>query len=385
MNIEHQYLHHFYFISASVDRVCAEALLRGADVFKPGVICASGDIRMDTELEVWGDVTGNFEVDIGDVKGSKRGGKKANNRGCKLSSFKGHLLFIGKGKSLVPKAGALFNENHGVGVEMVELASGRKGVGLHDIGMEGKWFMQNLPSLLPPVSLLSSLTPHSPTPRVLDMCCAPGGKTNHLSCILRDLGHLKQPGVLTCVDRSTKKMVGVRDMLDRAGFENVVTLAGDSQALLGEDGCEEPEFKMGVVNKAKPYPPKTFTHILLDPPCSALGLRPRLQLPSADGVGDYEGYQTGFMHAAAGLLVEGGIMTWSTCTWNPNENEVAVKRIRDEYGFEVIDVGVEHGREGIGGAGLDLSERRMVRRFDWMEEGEEGDGIGFFVAKLRKL
>ena len=44
-----------------VDRVCAEALLRGADVFKPGVICASGDIRMDTELEVWGDVTGNCE------------------------------------------------------------------------------------------------------------------------------------------------------------------------------------------------------------------------------------------------------------------------------------------------------------------------------------
>ncbi|GMI11249.1 hypothetical protein TrRE_jg8153, partial [Triparma retinervis] len=166
--------------SVIVDRVCAEALLRGADVFKPGIICAHGDIRMGTKLQVWGDVTGNFEV--------------------------------------------------------------------------------------------------------LDMCCAPGGKTNHLSCLLRSLSHLS-PGSLTCIDRSLRKMRSVRSMLDLAGFHDVTTLAGDSQGLLGKvPPLEVPKFQPGVVNKAKAFPRGTFTHILLDPPCSAMGLRPRLCLPDSGSV-----------------------------------------------------------------------------------------------------
>ena len=240
--------------------------------------------------------------------------------------------------------------------------------------------MQNLPSLLPSIALFSDLGDGPVS--VLDMCCAPGGKTNHLACILRDWGGEWK---LTCVDRSKKKMSGVREMLDKAGFQNVVTLAGDSSAVLGDGTTIEPDFVPNKVNKTKKFKPESFTHILLDPPCSALGLRPRLYLPGSSDVGDFKEYQSSFLHAASGLIKKGGYVTWSTCTWNPEENEEMVAKARDEYGFEVIDVGVDHGRGGIEGCGLDERERGWVRRFDWMEGGEEGEGIGFFVAKLRKL
>jgi len=70
------------------------------------------------------------------AKTSKRGGRKVNNRGCKLEAFKGHLLHLGMGRSEVGKSGEFFNVQEGVGVTMLALSTGREGFGLNDIGKE---------------------------------------------------------------------------------------------------------------------------------------------------------------------------------------------------------------------------------------------------------
>ena len=87
-------------------------------------------------------------------------------------------------------------------------------------------------------------------------------------------------------------------------------------------------------------------------------------------------------------------MTWSTCTYNPSENEVMVSFILKEYPYmKLADVNSKFGKYGMANAGLTEEERVMVRRFDSSgrddfvcESGVERDAdcVGFFCAKFVK-
>jgi 16S rRNA C967 or C1407 C5-methylase (RsmB/RsmF family) len=76
-------------------------------------------------------------------------------------------------------------------------------------------------------------------------------------------------------------------------------------------------------------------------------------------------------------------MTYSTCTIHVSENEGMVRHILDEYPvMQLVDAGIDIGRSGIPGIGLNDMECRFVRRFD--PSDEEADTMGFFVAKFVK-
>ena len=78
-----------------VDRVCAEAVLRGADIFNVGILSSRGDVVRGTEVYVWGDVSDNHPSDTAVT--TKRGKRKKNNRGVKVKHFKGDVLYLGVG------------------------------------------------------------------------------------------------------------------------------------------------------------------------------------------------------------------------------------------------------------------------------------------------
>jgi methyltransferase NSUN6 len=141
--------------------------------------------------------------------------------------------------------------------------------------------------------------------------------------------------------------------------------------------------------------PESFDRVLLDPPCSALGLRPKLQIvpTTLKELQDVCLYQRKFIGQAILLLKPGGIMTYSTCTFHADENERMVAYMLKEYQQQLELVPVlddeQHessiGQPGLPGLGLDDIERGYVRRFDpWTKDDDESDTIGFFVAKFRK-
>ena len=90
------------------------------------------------------------------------------------------------------------------------------------------------------------------------------------------------------------------------------------------------------------------------------------------------------MFTAAFLLKEGGSMVYSTCTFNPLENEVVVANALKQYPLELIPLPEptsELGERGLEGHGLTSAQCDLVRRFN--PHGKD-DTIGFFVARFRK-
>eukprot|EP00519_Triparma_laevis_P006942 CAMPEP_0182521926 /NCGR_PEP_ID=MMETSP1321-20130603/46373_1 /TAXON_ID=91990 /ORGANISM="Bolidomonas sp., Strain RCC1657" /LENGTH=496 /DNA_ID=CAMNT_0024729963 /DNA_START=127 /DNA_END=1615 /DNA_ORIENTATION=+ len=342
----------------------AEAVLRGAAIFNVGILSSNGDIVKGTEVYVWGDVT------LPGGAGKTSSGKsKKNNRGCKVPLFQGDVMYLGVGVVEVEKQSDFFRLSKGTGVTMVSLATGKKPLSLNSLD-NTKWFCQNLPSLVPAYSLSETITSDS---TVLDMCAAPGGKTSHISSLSKNC-------FIVANDRSKKKMTSVSTLLKSQGFDNVNCISSDATKLCDSlpSSSTVPEIfsksspdTSGVHSAIKRLPPSSFTHILLDPPCSALGLRPRLHVPSNDDVQKYSVYQRGFVDQAVKLLKPGGVMCYSTCTYNPDENEGVVRHVLEKYeDMELVDVGVELGKEGVEWEGLTEEDRKKVRRFDWCDAEE---------------
>jgi methyltransferase NSUN6 len=151
----------------------------------------------------------------------------------------------------------------------------------------------------------------------------------------------------------------------------------------------------GLLNVTGFYP-ESFDRVLLDPPCSALGLRPKLDIShtALKDLLDVCMYQRKFISQAVQLLQPGGIMTYSTCTFHADENERMVAYMIKEYQeLELVPVlvhgdggSIQVGQPGLPGLGLTDMERGFVRRFDpWTnDDDDESDTIGFFIAKFRK-
>jgi 16S rRNA C967 or C1407 C5-methylase (RsmB/RsmF family) len=137
--------------------------------------------------------------------------------------------------------------------------------------------------------------------------------------------------------------------------------------------------------KINMFPTESFDRILLDPPCSALGLRPKLfiDVSSLRQLQKHAEYQRNFVKEAVALLKPGGYLTYSTCTINAEENEAMVHHILTDYpSMSLVPIPVDMGQAGLPGFGLNDDERGKVRRFD--PHNEEDDAIGFFVALFQR-
>ncbi|GMI25976.1 hypothetical protein TeGR_g5173, partial [Tetraparma gracilis] len=316
------------------------------------------------------------------------------------------LLYLGVSVFRLPKKADCFSSQRGLAAQVARLDASGPLPSLNALGgaaYAGCYYSQNLPSLLPPRALAPGAEE-----ACLDMCCAPGGKTSHLASLMRraQAGNPGGPneGFVICSDRSKSKIKKVKGLMKEQGLDGLVyAFAADSTKLydpsLSPTTAAELRARISSKNPPHPlaFPPNTFNKILLDPPCSALGLRPRLSLSGSTAavVEGFAKYQKGFVHSAVHLLKVGGTLSYSTCTFNPDENELMVRYILDHYpSMRLADVGSPYGKYGIAGCGLSEEERGKVRRFDasgregWV--GGEGclnrslDTIGFFVALFVK-
>lgn len=99
-------------------------------------------------------------------------------------------------------------------------------------------------------------------------------------------------------------------------------------------GLQPPPSMLGEPLEAavRGFPPESFDAILLDGPCSGLGLRPRLvhRIPLHE-LAQAAQQQRRLIDVAAALLRPGGHLVYSTCTINPGENEANVRYALDTH------------------------------------------------------
>jgi SAM-dependent methyltransferase len=326
---------------ALVDVGCAEAVLRGADIFAPGVVAMSWGVVAGDEVSVYAQQFGSQLTHGTKLKAGLLRAAGARHIGNGVALLSRDDLFGGT------------RATRGLGVQM--RARIFASPSLHDV-LADKLFLQNLPSMV----AAHALAPIPPGARVLDMCAAPGGKTTHLAAL--------QPGAsVLALDRSARRLALVDALALKLGAHNVRTrcmCAADAPALLG---CG------------------SFERILLDPPCSALGLRPRLNWRlSVEELAGNAKLQRKLVRAAYELLADGGVLVYSTCTINPAENEeVVAYALRECAGLALERPPIVLGEPGVATAGLAEADRLLVQRFDPSTDAGR-TSIGFFVARFVK-
>jgi 16S rRNA (cytosine967-C5)-methyltransferase len=198
--------------------------------------------------------------------------------------------------------------------------------------------------------LAADLLDLAPGQRVLDACCAPGGKTCH---ILE--AEPKLAGVVA-VDLEAKRLVRVRENLERLKL---------SAELIAADGRDTQVWWDG----------KPFQRILLDAPCSATGVirrHPDIKLTrQPDDIAALALLQGELLDAMWTTLEVGGILLYATCSTLPTENtEVIEAFLARTPGARELDLATAAGIKQPHG-------RQLLAR--------EGGHDGFYYAKLIKI
>ncbi|MCC6034545.1 MAG: RNA methyltransferase [Desulfurococcaceae archaeon] len=171
-------------------------------------------------------------------------------------------------------------------------------------------------------SLPSIITSHILNPRagelIVDMNAAPGGKTSHIVQLSRGRARV------LAIDRSISKILELRSTLSRLQLDvNVMAIPWDSRYLHLDLNLH------GKVSK-----------VLIDPPCSNLGVRPLVESKKWSVVVNLSEYQKQFLKAAKELLKPGGLLVYSTCTITFKENEENIVYAIEELGFSSSELEV---------------------------------------------
>ncbi len=220
----------------------------------------------------------------------------------------------------------------------------------HPYYYAGLYYLQE-PSAMTPASRL----PIEPGDKVLDLCAAPGGKATELGV------RLQGKGVLVANDVSASRAKALLKNIELFGIPNVFVVSETPERL-----CAQFE--------------GFFDKILVDAPCSGEGMFRKepaiIKNWEHFGTGYYAKLQRDILPYAVRMLKPGGMMLYSTCTFSKEEDEEAVRFIRENDSRMKL-VAME-GYEGFG-KGLGEGYERCVRIWPHKMSGE-----GHFMALLQK-
>jgi 16S rRNA C967 or C1407 C5-methylase (RsmB/RsmF family)/NOL1/NOP2/fmu family ribosome biogenesis protein len=189
--------------------------------------------------------------------------------------------------------------------------------------------------------------------RILDLCAAPGGKSTHLSSFIGS------GGLLVANEVIKTRAVVLAENIAKCGNINTIVTQNDPSAF-----SELPGF---------------FDVVLVDAPCSGEGMfRDRVAVNewSEENANHCSERQKRILSDIWPALNDNGILIYSTCTFNPGENEGNVKWLTNKYAAETIE--------------LNISDFNNITEID--HQGIKGYGFypgrikgeGLFVSVLRK-
>ncbi|MGB5823054.1 MAG: RsmB/NOP family class I SAM-dependent RNA methyltransferase [Proteocatella sp.] len=211
----------------------------------------------------------------------------------------------------------------------------------------GLYYIQE-PSAMSPVEYLDI---HE-NMKVLDLCSAPGGKTTQIA------SKLNNTGILVSNDISNQRIKAVLRNVEMQGISNALISSTSPQKL---------------ASRFEEY----FDRILLDVPCSGEGMfrkDPDLIKTYDNSRKENPDMQKTILPYAADMLKIGGLMMYSTCTFNLEENEKQLLEfLENNQNFKAIKIPASHGF--VEGYGLTESARLFPHKIN---------GEGHFLCLLQK-
>lgn len=187
-----------------------------------------------------------------------------------------------------------------------------------------------------------------PGSRVLDMCAAPGGKTSYIASLMNDQGEI------VALDRYESRLQLLIKNMKRLGFRSV----------------------RPIVMNAMEYNRKDFDRILVDAPCSGTGtfskkpdIKWKIDLLDIRKLSELQ-YQ--LLAKASTLIKKEGIIVYSTCSIEPEENIEIIRRfLENNTNFRLLDP-KEHVPSEV------IDENNCVNTFPHIHHTD-----GAFAAKLQ--
>ena len=173
----------------------------------------------------------------------------------------------------------------------------------------GAFYLQEPCAMLPGAVMAAR-----PGERILDLCAAPGGKSTQMGL------DLAGEGLLISNEPIPKRAAVLSRNLERMGIPNSIVTCAYPDAL------------------AERWP-EAFDGVLADVPCSGEGMfrrHPETRREwTAERAAGCAARQKDILRSAARLVRPGGRLVYSTCTWNPAENELQVLDfLREHPDFE---------------------------------------------------
>jgi len=143
--------------------------------------------------------------------------------------------------------------------------------------------------------------------RVLDVCAAPGGKVLHFAALCGDAR-------VIAADVSARRLGAMRQTIDRTGVAGVTLVVADG---------------------ARPATRGGFSRVLVDAPCSnsgVFGRRPDARWRrTAEDLPRLAALQGQLLDAARTQVGAGGLLVYSTCSLEPEENEGVIQAYRQRH------------------------------------------------------
>lgn len=197
-----------------------------------------------------------------------------------------------------------------------------------------QFYIQEIAAALP-ANILKSLFNNIKLPeesiKVLDVCAAPGWKTAQIADYL--LTH-QIPGIVRWNDVDAKRLSTWATNIQRCWLYNTVATKLDGSQI----GNLYPEF---------------FDAILVDAPCSGEGTGFKSDAAykrrKEESINKIVGLQEHIVTSAIKACKPWWLVIYSTCTLNPFENELQIKKLLEKYGdiLEILPIDVENKNPGI--------------------------------------
>ncbi len=230
-----------------------------------------------------------------------------------------------------------------------------------EIYKEGKIYIQNISSMLPPIVL--GPEKHN---AIVDMCAAPGSKTTQIAAMLGN-----QTRILA-IEKIKPRFYKLLSNLKLQGADSVEAVLSDAAYYLNKKTTQK------------------FDKILLDAPCSSEGrfnpYNPKsFAYWSERKVKEMRKKQKRLILSACNALQKSGLLLYSTCTFSPEENELVIDWLLNKIDFlKIVPIKINLANimpalTEYQGKALNPGMKHTVRILP------EGPMEGFFMCLLRRV